>query len=213
MPRRSGSDRLLRMSLSMTPPSPPPGRHEDLLAQLEALGFFRYTSPERLKPARHAILQDGWSGIFGEAGRLFAVDAEELAEGGVAAFLEEVRPFLESQGVAVPPLVDHLTVEYTLLAGEEQLPIWTRDDFNRDLGSEPGRIWGASSARTVQILNRWLQAAQSAERAYGVNGGNDFFVLFLTPELFSLIERSSAASPQEAPYTPNLEYPRFGQPE
>ena len=50
------------------------------------------------------------------------------------------------------------------------------------------------------------------ERAYGVNGGNDFFVLFLTPELLSLIERSSAASPQEAPYTPSLEYPRFGQP-
>jgi len=201
------------MSLSLSPPSPPLARHEDLLAQLEALGFFRYTSPERLKPARHAILQDGWSGIFGEEGRLFAVDAEELAEGGVAAFFEEMRPLLESQGVAVPPLVDHITVEYTLLAGDDQFPIWTRDDFNRDLDSEPGRIWGASSTRTVRILNHWLEAAESAERAYGVNGGNDFFVLFLTPELLSLIQRSSVASPREAPYVPNLEYPRFGQPE
>lgn len=143
---------------------------------------------------------------------MFAVDAEELAEGGVAAFLEEVRPFLEGQGVNVPPLVDHLTVEYTLLAGEDQLPIWTRDDFNRDLGSEPGRLWGVSSTRTVQILNQWLQQADSSERAYGVNGGNEFFILFLTPELFSLIQRSSAATPQDAPYVPNLEYPGFGQP-
>jgi hypothetical protein len=200
------------MSLPVRPPSPPSARNEDLLAQLEALGFFRYTNPERLNPARHAVLQDGWSGIFGEGGRLFAVDAEDLAEGGVAAFLEEVKPFLQRLGVAVPPLVDHITVEYTLLAGEDQLPIWTRDDFNRDLDNEPGRIWGVSSARTVQILNQWLQKADSAERAYGVNGGNDFFVLFLTPELFSLIERYSADSSQDAPYTPNLEYPRFGQP-
>lgn len=212
MSGRSGSDRLRRMSLSPRPPSPPRTRNEDLLAQLEALGFFRHTSPDRLKPARHAILRDGWPGIFSEGGRVFAVDAEELADGGVAAFLEEVRPFLEGQGVNVPPLVDHLTVEYTLLAGEDHLPIWTRDDFNRDLGSEPGRLWGVSSTRTVQILNQWLQQAESCERAYGVNGGNEFFILFLTPELLSLIQRSSAATPQDAPYVPNLEYPGFGQP-
>jgi hypothetical protein len=49
--------------------------------------------------------------------------------------------------------------------------IWT-DDASID--------WGASQVATTELLNDVLRSSGVAERAYGVNGGNDFFVMFLT---------------------------------
>jgi hypothetical protein len=62
--------------------SPSPRRSPKLLTDLEALGFFRYTKPEDLEAFQNPILQEGWSGGFGESGRLFFAVAETLTEGG-----------------------------------------------------------------------------------------------------------------------------------
>jgi hypothetical protein len=197
------------MSLFRRPSS---ADHQRLLADLEALGLFRYTTPKDLEASREAILQEGWPGILKVRGRLFPANAEELAEGGVSTFLADVTPFLEDQGVTVPALEDALGEEYDLLAGEERIPIWTRAEFQRELAGEPGLGWGLSSARTLQILNDWLEQAESAERAYGVNSGRNFTVFFLTSELYSRIRREPEASPKHGPYVPDLHYPSFGQP-
>lgn len=189
-----------------------PAVRRRLLASLEKMEFFRHTNPEHLQEERNRILQQGWSGIFGENGRWFFADAEDLAEGGVSAFLTEIAPFLEAVGITLPPLEEEFdfTQGYTLLAGEERLPIWTEAEYERD-ADLPGLLWGLSSARTVKILNRWLKKAGSEERAYGVNGGNDFAIFFLTPELQRRICRDPEASPADCPYAPILKYPLFGQ--
>lgn len=82
--------------------------------------------------------------------------------------IQRVASFLELQGISIPQLEDDFGEEYTLVAGEERFPIWTQAEYERDL-TEPGLLWGLSSARTVQILNNWLERAKSVERAYGVN--------------------------------------------
>jgi hypothetical protein len=192
--------------------SEPPEDHRKLLADLEALGFFRYTKPEDLEKLQNTILQEGWSGVFGASERLFFADAENLAEGGVSDFLAEVTPFLEEQGVRVPAIEDNFGETYILLAGEENIPIWTREESQRELAGEPGLCWGLSAARTVQILNDWLMGAGSAEKAYGVKGGNDFAVFFLTFELYARIRQDPGASAEYGPYVPDLHYPFFGQP-
>jgi hypothetical protein len=197
------------MSLFRRPSS---ADHRQLLAELETLGLFRYTIPKDLEASREAILQEGCAGIVKVRGRLFPADAEELAEGGVSTFLADVTSFLEDQGVAVPALEDALGQEYDLLAGEERIPIWTRAEFQRELAGEPGLGWGLSSTRTVQILNDWLERAESAERAYGVNSGKNFTVFFLTSELYARIQREAEASLQHGPYVPDLHYPFFGRP-
>jgi hypothetical protein len=192
--------------------SQPPEGHQQLLADLEALGFFRYTEPEALEGFQKAILEQGWPGIFGESGRLFFADAEDLAEGGVSGFLSEVTPFLQGQGVTMPAIEDDFGESYVLLAGEEKFPIWTREESQRELAGERGLCWGLSAARTVQILNGWLERVESPERAYGVNGGNDFMVFFLTSELCSRIQRDPEASAENGPYVPDPHDPWFGQP-
>jgi hypothetical protein len=192
--------------------SEPPEDHSKLLADLEALGFFRYTKPEDLEKLQNTILQEGWSGIFGASGRLFFADAETLSEGGVGDFLSEVTPFLEEQGVRVPAVEDRLGESYILMAGEERIMIWTREESQRELAGELGLCWGLSGARTVQILNDWLIEAGSPEKAYGVNGGNDFAVFFLTFELYARIRQDPKASAEYGPYVPDLHYPFFGHP-
>lgn len=187
--------------------------HRKLLIDLEDLGFFRYTSPERASQNREMILQLGWPGIFCESGRLFIADAEELAEGGVSAFVTEIALFLENQGVEVPPMQDELGDEYVLLAGGERVPIWTRSEYQRELVGEPGLCWGCSAARTVQLINNWLERAGSAERAYGVEGGNDFAVIFLTTALYQRICDDADVSAHHGPYILTLDYPSFGQPD
>jgi hypothetical protein len=98
------------------------------------------------------------------------------------------------------------------MAGEEKIPIWTREESPRELAGEPGLCWGLSAARTVQILNNWLIEAGSAEKAYGVNGGNDFAVFFLTFELYARIRQDPQASAEYGPYVPDLHYPYLGHP-
>lgn len=184
----------------------------ELLVALEKLGFFRYCRPEEVEKEKKAILERGWSGLFGENGRLYPIDTDELAKGGVSAFIGKVTPFLRAQGVRVPSLADEFReVEYTLIAGEERFPIWTQAEYERRF-REPGLLSGLSAVRTVQILNRWLEQAGSAERALGVNGGYHFEVFFLTYDMFALISRHPDAEPHYRPYALTEEYPSFGQP-
>lgn len=198
------------MSFNQCEGSSPVLRHE-LLANLEDLGFFRYVDLGGLEHAKNVIAQQGWGGIFSENGRLFRADAEELTEGGVSDFIHRVTPFLELQGISTPQLEDDFGEEYTLVAGEERFSIWTYAEYERDR-TMPGLLWGLSSVRTVKILNDWLEQANSVERAYGVNAGNDFEIFFLTDALVKRICEDPDASPKYGPYMPNLEYPMFGQP-
>jgi hypothetical protein len=67
--------------------------------------------------------------------------------------------------------------------------------------------------RSFRIIDELLVAADSSERAYTVNGGNDLFVKFLTPELHLVIMDHPDALRHGGSDVLKEEYPQFGQPE
>ena len=53
--------------------------------------------------------------IFANDWRLYSADAEDLAEGGVGAFIEVIRPFLVSEGVQMSQVTDQIDERYVVL--------------------------------------------------------------------------------------------------
>jgi hypothetical protein len=132
--------------------------------------------------------------------------------GGIGSFIEDVQPFLVAQGVQAPQIEEEPTGEdYVIRVGGVTHKIYDAAELQEDsAGNKPGHTWGLSMARGFKIVNEMLAKAGSAERVYAVNGGNDLFALFLTPELFRIIMTHPAASPKDGPYQPTEEYPWYG---
>jgi hypothetical protein len=190
---------------------PSPG--EILLGQLEAKQFLKYAGPNADK-LRAEIREKGWPALFGESGRIFGADGLSLAKGGVAKFIERLRPFLEGQGVKVPALKDDLQQEsYTLLVDGAPLPIWTRPDLARELGAQPGITSGLAAARSFTLVNKLLEGARSPERAYAIYSGSALSVMFLTDDLLAVIKADPFAAPKFVPYRLTADFPFFGQPQ
>lgn len=184
------------------------------VTELEELGYFNGLEPESAEALKEDFEQNGWVGIFSESHRFFMADAEDLAEGGVGHFLQAVSPFLALQGITLPEIEEISEEGYVVRVGGADYQIYDAEDLERDAsGEESGLIWGLSMVHGFRIVDDLLAAAGSAERAYAVNGGNDLFVLFLTPELHRVIMEHPDASRGDGPYVPQEEYPSFGQPE
>jgi hypothetical protein len=185
---------------------------EAFAKKLEALGFLDFCPPGARAQFRSELVSQGWDAIFGESGRMFVADAEELAEGGVSEFVNELRPFLSAQGVKVPSLQDQFGDEYFVLVDGARVKIWEKSEGRSEREQKkPGLVWGLSTVRTFELLNSWLKASGSKQRAFAVNGGNDLFVMFLTEDLDAAIANDPAASATDTPYTPVESYPWFGQ--
>lgn len=190
---------------------PAPG--EVLLGQLEAKQFLKYAGPnaDRL---RAEIREKGWPALFGESGRIFGADGLSLAKGGVAKFIEKLRPFLEGQGVRVPELKDDLQQEsYTLLVDGAPLPIWTKEDLARELGAKPGITSGLAAARSFALVNKLLEGARSPERAYAIYSGAALSAMFLTDDILAVMKADPFAVPKFMPYRLTTDFPFFGQPQ
>lgn len=184
----------------------------DFVVQLERSGFFDYLDTTTVTKTKNQIAQKGWVGIFGETGRLFPADAEELAEGGVGSFLREIQPFLHKQGVRLSQVKDELLEDYVVYVNGKRYTIWTNIEAEEEIsGGMKGLTWGLSAARTLHIINTLLYEAGSREQAYAVNGGNDLFVFFLTKEQWGAIQKHPDATPPDTPYMAREEYPWFGQ--
>lgn len=190
---------------------PEPG--DALLRELENKQFLKYAGANAEK-VRNEIRQKGWPAIFGDSGRVFNADGLSLAKGGVTAFIEKLRPFLEGQGVRIPTLKDDLKQEsYTLLIDGAPLPIWTREDLTRELGLQPGITGGLAAARSFALINKLLEDAKSPERAYAIYSGAALSVMFLTDEILAVIKADENAVPKFTPYRLTTDFPFFGQPQ
>ena len=190
---------------------PEPG--DALLSELEKVQFLKYAGANTEK-VRNEIRQKGWPAIFGDSGRVFNADGLSLAKGGVTAFIEKLRPFLEGQGVKIPALKDDLKQEsYTLLIDGAPLPIWTRDDLTRELGMQPGITGGLAAARAFALVNKLLEDAKSPERAYAIYSGAALSAMFVTDEILAVIKADKNAVPKFTPYRLTTDFPFFGQPQ
>lgn len=190
-----------------------PSEGEVLLGKLEEKGFLKYAGANTEK-VRAEIKDKGWPALFGDSGRVYNADGLSLAKGGVTKFIEKLRPFLEGQGVKLPVLKDDLQQEsYSLLIDGAPLPLWTRDDLTRELGTEPGITAGLTAARSFALVNKLLEGAGSRERAYAIYSGAALSVMFLTDDLVAVIKADPAAVPKFTPYRLTTDFPFFGQPQ
>jgi hypothetical protein len=181
--------------------------NESFVKQLEALGFFRGTLAEQ-DAVKAKILASGWSGIFADSQRMYHADAEDLAEGGVGNFLRRIEPFLSAEKVALPKIRDeYADTHYTVHLDTQAHRIHVEAEWRAD-GYIP---WALATARTFAIVNRLLESAGSRERLYALNGGNDLFAWFLTPELHKVIVDHPDAVAKDTPYRPTESPPLFGR--
>ena len=187
----------------------------DLVTALEAAGFFAGLSNERITTLKKSFAENGWIAIYDfESGRFFQSDAEDLAEGGVGELLNQVQAFLNAHGVSQLEVEDDAEgPDYIVHVNGVAHVIYNETEFNRETNSDqPGLIWGLSMARGYTIINNLLEKAGSPERIYAVNGGNDLYAIFLTPEMHRIILAHPDVDPSSAPYQPAENYPWFGQP-
>lgn len=189
--------------------------NSEFINKIESLGYFKGLAEDKARTLKQEFEKSGWLAIFCESHRFFMADSEDLAEGGIGQLVEEVAPFLKAQGVTVPEVEDDITEDgYVVKVGGVAHPIYDSTEMTRDSSDkELGLMWGLSTVRGFRILDELLAKAGSAERAYGINGGNDLFLIFLTPELHQAIMEHPEAIPYDGPYILKEEYPWFGQPE
>jgi hypothetical protein len=175
---------------------------------MEALGFLRHATPEQGSEIKEALADRGWPGIYSHEGRFFHADAEDLAEGGVAGFLDAIRPVLQAHGVAAVVEEDGFSDrEYWLRVSGRHWLIYSPEEL--DSRPEGSDIWSLATVRAFAYINELLAAAAAPDRLYAVNGGNDLFGIFLTPELLQAVHEY-AGRVRGRPYTPVDEPPSHG---
>jgi len=215
-------------------------RFEELLAKLEAAGFFETAAAGEISSIGQVMLND--RNLFPEEiGRVFHADAEALAERGVLEFISRLAPQLAQRGVYIPlvempmrpvRMRDQRTgavsvVARTRLRVGDSIPDpaevkylrpviegspGSGDDYRVTVGARTREIWnsgmGAAQIReaamchTLLLINQLLEDAGHAERLYGLYGGNEGMVAFLTPKQFKLIRACEAIKEMEKPWEP-----------
>lgn len=107
---------------------------------------------------------------------------------GPVALVKSLRVSLQRGG----PLVDVTEDEeddadaYALLLGEQVHVILDAADGDSD-------SWRLAARRTIALLDDLLLRHRSPERAYGLMGGNDLHVAFLTPAMAAVIDAAAVA--------------------
>ncbi|AZO49319.1 MAG: hypothetical protein EOS58_11090 [Mesorhizobium sp.] len=134
------------------------------------------------------------------------LDAENLAEQGMATTYQEVLPELRQyvkNPTAIEESVDTHTTRYAVRAAGQEYVLYAPD-----VPESEGRSWGTATYVFFKIIND--QLAGSDVRFYALNGGNDLFGIFLTPQQAEDAKRSLPTR-TDWPYLPDAEWPWYGQ--
>lgn len=131
------------------------------------------------------------------------LDAEALAEGGIASAYKSLIPAL-NQFVKNPASIqedrDDDTPSYSVRCGNMAFAIYGPD--------VPRDSWGRATVAFFSIVN--AQLVDSSQRFFAINGGNDLFGLFLSPTQ-AMEARESLPNKMDWPYIPRDEEPYNGQ--
>ncbi len=130
------------------------------------------------------------------------LDAEELAELGVAAGYAELAPHLAAAGVEPRPpreLTDSDNGEYAVVY-EDRIYRICGPDLDDD-------SWGRATHALFDIVN--TQLSGTGLSWYAINGGNDLHAILLT-DAEAALSRRALPRRQDWPYLPTDEPPWFG---
>jgi hypothetical protein len=184
---------------------------EELAERLDQLGLFDYVDADMTPRARDAFARKGIQALWtADVGRsVISGDAEDLAEGGVGAFLEALRPHLAQRGVTLGEIEDRFGDDadrYDVRVGDSVHTIYDLTGADADARESTARLWGLAWVRAFEIVNGLLATAGSLERAYTMPESD---VWFLTPDQLDAL-RSAIPEPRDRPYAPVDDPPWYG---
>ncbi len=168
-----------------------------LIEELQSMNFYQYTEPGKLAEVKAEAAKYQFL-FYDGTHRGFFADAENLAEGGVGAFLSEIQPFLDRLRVDAPEVDEEFEMSggYRITVNGKNYVVYTREQL------KTAEFWDLSHDKTAEILNDLLAAAGSEERAYKLYGGNDAQIVFMTAAMYEVIKRSGLFDEKEMPFPP-----------
>jgi hypothetical protein len=136
-------------------------------------------------------------------GLALMLDAENLAEQGIAQAYQVLVPRLAGYGITAGPVIEHddsLADHYSVEFDGHRYVIYGP-------GADAEDAWGLAAHALFDIVNH--QLAPTGVRFYAINEDNDLCGIFMTPEQ---AERARQALPRKSdwPYLPAPEPPWFG---
>lgn len=137
---------------------------------------------------------------------LVLLDAEDLAETGIAQAYESLLPELRKhvqQPESIEEVIDKDVPRYLVRCGAKDFII-----YEPELDDENGNSWGRATYAFFTIVND--QLASSNYRFYAIDSGNDLGGMFLTP---AQAQAAWNALPNKSnwPYLPTDQDPWYGQ--
>src|SRR5262249_36097637 len=148
---------------------PPDPGIEALIAELEASDYFKYANPQKVPGLKDEMRSNSYPFPF-DLGRQFFADAEDLAEGAVAAILSEISSFLRRQGVQFGEARDEMDEEgegYWVTVNGQRHRMATAEEFNLP-------PWEIVTANCFSLVDKLLSEAGSTERLNCLYfGGNE----------------------------------------
>lgn len=170
---------------------------EAIVDQLIKLGFLKFTPESRREVVRQQLvesvrdnyLDSEWDDDCTSADRRsYSADAEDLADGDIGRCLRQMSTVLSLEGVVLESVEDEFTDEHkryeVSINGASRLIYDLNEKSIED-------IWLVSFRRLVEIVNSLLIEAGSSERLFGLYGGNDARVIFLTESMHDLIRENT----------------------
>ena len=148
--------------------------------------------------------KDNQSKTIWDPDKLIILDAEELAELGMASAYHKIKSRLRSLGIEpleISEEIDPDKPSYAIqIAGERHVI------SDETTGSEES--WANATVIFFSMINE--QLADSPYKFYAIEGGHDLHGIFLTEEE-SIAFRAESSRKQDWPYFPVLDPPWYGQ--
>jgi hypothetical protein len=132
------------------------------------------------------------------------LDAEELAEGGIKAAYDSLRPRLEGYVGQPAELTEHLDRDagsYSVSCAGIRYQIYS------PISEGEENAWGNAAYALFSCVNAQLKDAPV--KLYALNGGNNLFGIFLTEQQVAATRRDVKRK-MDWPYLPTREYPWYG---